>query len=44
MALLDLRSVAGDRLTQQNVTEITKILKEGSEKLERIVQKTKEKE
>ncbi len=43
MALLDLRTVERDRLTQQNVTEITKILKDGSEKLEKIIQKTKEK-
>jgi len=43
MALLDLRTVARDRLTQQNVTEIAKILKDGSEKLEKIIQKTKEK-
>lgn len=42
-ALLDLRTAAKDRLTQENVTEITKILKDGSEKLEKIVQKTKEK-
>jgi len=42
IALLDLRAVVRDRLTQQNVTEITKILKEGSEKLEKIIQKTKE--
>ena len=38
MALLDLRTVAGDRLTQQNITEIAKILKDGSEKLEKIIQ------
>lgn len=43
MALLDLKTVARDRLTQQNVTEIAKILKDGSEKLEKIIQKTKEK-
>lgn len=43
MALLDLRTVARDRLTQQNVTEISKILKDGSEKLEKIIQETKEK-
>jgi len=43
MALLDLRTVARDRLTQQNVTEIVKILRDGSERLERIIQKTKEK-
>ena len=43
MALLDLKTIARDRLTQQNVTEIAKILKDGSEKLEKIIQKTKEK-
>jgi len=43
MALLDLRTVARDRLTQQNVTEIAKILRDDSEKLEKIIQKTKEK-
>ena len=41
-ALLDLRTVARDKLTQQNITEVTKILKDGSEKLEQIIQKTKE--
>ncbi len=39
MALLDLRTTARDRLTQENVTEIIKILKDGSEKLERIIEK-----
>ena len=42
MALLDLRTVAGGRLAQQDVTEITKILNDGSEKLERIIQRIKE--
>lgn len=43
LLLLDLKTVARDRLTQQNVTEIANILKDGSEKLEKIIQKTKEK-
>jgi DNA-binding PadR family transcriptional regulator len=43
MALLDLRTATGGRLTQGHVQEITKILKDGSEKLEKIVQETKEK-
>ena len=43
MALLDLRTVARDILTQQNVTEITKILNDGSQKLEKIIQEIKEK-
>lgn len=42
MALLDLRTAARDRLTQENVTEIIEILKDGSERLERIVQQAKE--
>jgi len=42
MALLDLRAVARDRLAQQYATEITKILNDGSEKLEKIIQRIKE--
>jgi len=42
MALLDLRAAARDRLAQQYATEITKILNDGSEKLEKIIRRIKE--
>ncbi|UCE95859.1 MAG: PadR family transcriptional regulator [Candidatus Bathyarchaeota archaeon] len=43
MALHDLRIVARDRLTQQNVAEIIKILEDGSDRLEKIIRKIKKK-
>ena len=42
MALLALRAVTINRLAQQYAPEITKILNDGSEKLEKIIQRIKE--